>query len=373
MEFTATTPDAAPRLGVLQLDHGVVETPVFMPVGTAASVKAIRHERLEDLGYRLILGNTYHLYLRPGTEVIGDLGGLHRFSTWRHNILTDSGGYQVFSLSPFRKITDDGVRFRSHIDGSYHELTPESVVDIQALFGSDIQMVLDVCTPYGCDRAEAVEAVERTTRWAARALERWKELENPGVAFGIVQGNFFADLRRRSAEALGELEFPGYAIGGLSVGEPGEVFDEMLAQTAPLLPTDRPRYLMGVGTPDYVLAAVANGIDMFDCVYPTRVARNGSVMTRGGILPLKKERFRFDERPIEEDCPCSACGRYSRAYLRHLFRSGELLGPMLATEHNLAFMARLTREVRQAIRDRRFEAYRSEFLLRYGGDGDDDR
>lgn len=366
MRCTFSSLDAAPRTGVINLGHGEVETPVFMPVGTAAAVKAIRHERIEAMGYRLILGNTYHLYLRPGTEVIADYGGLHRFSTWRHNILTDSGGYQVFSLSPFRKLSDEGVRFRSHIDGSYHELTPESVVEIQATLGSDIQMVLDECTPYGCDEAAARTGVRRTTDWARRAKARWEELERPGAAFGIVQGNFYNELRRESAASLGELDFPGYAIGGLSVGEPTEVFVDTLAATAPLLPPDRPRYLMGIGTPDYILEAVANGIDMFDCVYPTRVARNGSVMTRDGLLPLKKERFRYDKNPIEEDCICSACRTYSRGYLRHLFRSGELLGPMLATEHNLAFMGRFLAEIRRVIGAGAFTGFANEFLSRYG-------
>jgi queuine tRNA-ribosyltransferase len=365
MKFSAGTEAAKPRLGKMELDHGTINTPVFMPVGTAASVKAIRHDRLEEMGYRLILGNTYHLYLRPGMEVIDHFAGLHRFSTWRHNILTDSGGYQVFSLSPFRKISEDGVRFRSHIDGSYHSLTPESAVDIQVSLGSDIQMVLDVCTAYGCSKEEAASAVRLTSAWAERAMKRWYEKGRPGAAFGIVQGNFYPDLRLLSADALADLDFPGYALGGLSVGEPVEVFVETLRESAPLLPGDKPRYLMGVGTPDYILEAVANGIDMFDCVYPTRVARNGSVMTANGLLPLKKERFRFDSQPIDDECDCSACRGYSRAYLRHLFRAGELLGPMLATEHNLRFMETFTRRIRDSIADGTFETFRSDFLLHY--------
>ena len=356
------------RTGVLHLSHGNVETPVFMPVGTAATVKAITHERIERMGYRLILGNTYHLYLRPGHELVKSMGGLHGFSSWPHNILTDSGGYQVFSLSELRTISDDGVQFRSHLDGSRHTFTPEGVVDVQAALGSDIQMQLDVCTGPEADRVEAISALERTTAWAKRARVQWQarvEEGYHGVLFPIVQGNFFTDLRTRSAAELTELGLPGIAVGGLSVGEEPAVFEEILATTAPLLPEAVPHYLMGVGTPDYILSGIANGIDMFDCVFPTRIARNGTVMTWDGRVVLKNERHEGDERPIDPTCGCAACTRYSRGYLRHLFRSQELLGPMLATEHNLYFYADLLRSAREAIGSGGFAEFAQKTLARF--------
>jgi queuine tRNA-ribosyltransferase len=339
--------DSKARNGILHLPHGPVETPVFMPVGTNATVKAITHETLDKIGFKLILGNTYHLYLRPGIEVLKEAGGLHKFSTWNHNILTDSGGYQVFSLAPFRKINEEGVYFRSHIDGSYHTLTPEKVIDVQEILGSDILMCLDICTPPDITYRKALEALEITTRWAKRSKDEWlKRSEGyDGQLFGIVQGNFFRDLRARSAEELLEIDFPGIAIGGLSVGEPLNQFIDYLGYTAELLPSGKPHYLMGIGTPDYILAAVENGIDIFDCVYPTRIARNGS------------------------ECGCSTCQRYSRSYMRHLFKSKEILGPMLATVHNLFFLKTMMDEIQASIQNSGFTDYKNRFLHRYSGKG----
>ena len=367
--FAIASKDAGSRArtGVLQLPRGPIETPVFMPVGTAGTVKAITHHDVSQLGYRLILGNTYHLYLRPGTEVIGKFGGLHRFSSWQHNILTDSGGYQVFSLAPFRKIEEEGVFFQSHIDGSSHRLTPEIVVRVQETLGSDIQMALDVCTAPGIPHAEALNASDRTTGWAKRAKSEWLATDDRyrGLLFGIIQGNFFKDLRRKSAEEIIELNLPGIAIGGLSVGETYEVFLDYLSSTSELIPEEYPKYLMGIGSPRYILDAVMNGIDMFDCVFPTRIARNGTVFTRTGRIALKNEIHRMDTGPIDSECSCSTCQTYSRAYLRHLFKAGEMLGPMLATQHNLAFLHDLLVEIRSAIRNGVFVKFREQFLENY--------
>ncbi len=361
--------DTLARTGTLELAHGPVETPVFMPVGTNGSVKAISHDTLEKIGISLILGNTYHLYLRPGTDVIDTYGGLHQFSSWKGNILTDSGGFQVFSLAPFRKITREGVKFRSHIDGSYHFLTPEKVVGVQNSLNSDIAMVLDVCTPPGIEYREAVKALETTTHWAERSLKAWKDA-NPAdgrVLFPILQGNFYKDLRERSAEELLAMDFSGVAVGGLSVGEPFPVYVDMLQHTGSLLPQEKPHYLMGIGTPEYILEAVENGIDLFDCVFPTRIARNGTVFTPGGMIALKKAEFEKDKGPIVEGCGCTACTRYSRAYMRHLFKAKEILGPMLATEHNITFLNNMVMEIRAAIRASRFRKYKEDFLYEYRG------
>ncbi|GAB4373412.1 MAG: tRNA guanosine(34) transglycosylase Tgt [Spirochaetales bacterium] len=366
-QVEAKDPDGRARCGVLHLPHGSVETPVFMPVGTNGTVKAMIHEELEEIGFSLILGNTYHLYLRPGMEVIQHFKSLHSFTGWRGNILTDSGGFQVFSLAPFRKITREGVRFRSHIDGSSHVLTPERVVEIQRVFGSDILMPLDVCTSFGTSYKEALKAVEFTTDWAARSRRTWEESmdQGKGVLFGIVQGNFFRDLRKKSAEELLELDFPGMAIGGLSVGEPFQTFLEMLSHTARLLPEDKPRYLMGIGTPEFILEAVDQGIDMFDCVFLTRIARNGTAFTRTGRIALKREAFLYSEDPLETTCTCKVCQRYSRGYLRHLFKAGEISGPVLLTYHNLYFLNQLVKEIRSAIRTGRFQTFKKEFLSRW--------
>jgi queuine tRNA-ribosyltransferase len=366
---TARDKDTLARTGILSLAHGDVETPAFMPVGTNGSVKAIAHQKLEEMRVPIILGNTYHLYLRPGIEVIDTYGGLHQFSSWNGNILTDSGGFQVFSLAPFREITEQGVRFRSHIDGSYHELSPEKVIRIQNSLNSDISMVLDVCTPPEIQYNEALKALKITTAWAKRSLKEWRIHDPaPGRAlFPILQGNFYKDLRQRSAEELLALDFPGVAVGGLSVGEPFPLFLEMLHHTGELLPPEKPHYLMGIGTPEYILAAVENSIDLFDCVFPTRIARNGSVFTPQGVMALKKAEFEKDTRPIMEDCNCLACRRYSRAYIRHLFKAKEILGPMLTTEHNIQFMLDMTRDIRTAIRNSGFRKYKEAFLDEYRG------
>ena len=367
--INSTDPDSSARTGILHLPKGDVEVPAFMPVGTNGTVKAMLHSALERMGYRLILGNTYHLYLRPGTEVIAEYGGLHQFSSWKQNILTDSGGFQVFSLATFRKISEEGVVFRSHIDGSKHELTPEKVVDIQTLLGSDIQMQLDVCTPPEISERDALRALELTTSWARRAQKRRSEKDDSykGALFGIVQGNFFKHLRKRSAEELSELDLPGYAIGGLSVGEDSSVFADFLHYTAPLLPQNKPKYVMGIGTPDYMLEAMEAGIDIFDCVYPTRVARNGTCFTPEGMLNLKNARFRSDTSPLDENCGCTACRTYSRGYLRHLFVAKEILGPMLVTEHNLQFLYDMMADARQAIAEGRFRSFKNQFLERFRG------
>ncbi len=352
------------RLGLL---HGEVETPVFMPVGTNATVKALEREDLEQIGIRLILSNTYHLYLRPGPEVIAHAGGLHRFMAWPHNILTDSGGFQVFSLAPFRRLEEEGVYFRSHIDGSSHTLTPERVVELQGILGSDILMPLDVCSPPEISREEALRALEWTTGWARRSRDRWRRYA-PGQAgelFGIVQGGFFPDLRRRSAEELLGLELPGYAIGGLSVGESFSVFQELLRFTAGLIPPSHPRYLMGVGSPDYILEAIEAGIDLFDCVLPTRTARNALALTRFGPLSLRLERNRLDNRPLDPSCGCRTCRRYSRSYLRHLFKSREILAAMLTTYHNVYFTHNLVVSAREAIRGGTFAEFKKETLRLY--------
>ena len=352
------------RKGHIDLPHGRVHTPAFMPVGTNGAVKAAAHETIEKIGYEIILGNTYHLYLRPGEKLIQKYGDLHTFSTWNGNILTDSGGYQIFSLAPFRKIKDEGVYFRSHIDGSYHTLTPESVVRLQRVLGSDIMMPLDVCTAPGIEYKEALDALKKTTAWAKKSFETWKTLDDAyaGQLFCIIQGNFYKDLRKQSTEELLEIDFPGIAIGGLSVGESTEQFNDFLSYTAGLLPEDKPHYLMGIGTPDYILSAVENGIDLFDCVFPTRIARNGTVFTDGGTISLKKAPFENDMRPIMDNCGCSACTRYSRAYIRHLFKTKEILGPMLATEHNLTYLKMFMDRIHKAIDEGRF----TEFKEAYG-------
>src|SRR6266852_3601121 len=341
-----------------------------MPVGTQGAVKALRNEALEELGAQIILGNTYHLYLRPGHESIRKLGGLHKFMSWNAAILTDSGGYQVFSLSALRKITDEGVRFRSHLDGSEHLLTPEKAVEIQLALGSDIAMVLDECldTPAPRDHAEA--AVARTTEWAKRARNYFQERaqQNGELAqwqFGIVQGATFADLRRESARQLLELDFPGYAVGGLAVGEPHETTCEMTAEVTVLLPKERPRYLMGVGRPEQIADYVARGIDMMDCVLPTRAARHACLYTSEGRVLIKNARYIEDQRPIDPRCTCAVCRRYTRAYLRHLFAAGELTAAILATHHNVHFYLDLMRQIREAIEFGNLVKFSSEVQARY--------
>ena len=368
-EVTKTDPTGA-RRGVLNTPHGAVQMPFFMPVGTQASVKGLRNEALEELGAEIILSNTYHLYLRPGHEAVRKLGGLHKFMSWPRAILTDSGGFQVFSLSELRKVTDEGVRFRSHLDGSEHMLTPEKAAEIQLALGSDIAMVLDECieTPAPRDRAEA--AVARTTKWAGRARNYFLEQasRNGDLAqwqFGIVQGATFADLRRKSAQQLLELDFPGYAVGGLAVGEPHAMTCEMTAEVTALLPHDRPRYLMGVGKPEQIADYVALGIDMMDCVLPTRAARHACLYTSEGRVLIKGARYAMDQRPLDPNCSCSVCRRYTRAYLRHLFAAGELTAAILATHHNVHFYLDLMRQIREAIGFGNLANFSSEMHARY--------
>jgi queuine tRNA-ribosyltransferase len=342
------------RRGCLTTPHGKIETPAFMPVGTSATIKALRHEALEELGASIILANTYHLYLRPGHSLIRKLGGLHKFMSWHGAILTDSGGYQVFSLSALRKITDQGVTFRSHLDGSEHLLTPEKAAEIQLALGSDIAMVLDECieTPAPRDKAEA--ALIRTSHWAKRARQYFLANEAEYGAgkqwqFGIVQGATFADLRRESARQLLQIDFPGYAVGGLAVGEPHSMTCDMAGEVTALLPIDRPRYLMGVGRPEQLADYVALGIDMMDCVLPTRAARHACVYTSEGRVLIKNARYATDEKPLDPRCSCSVCRRYTRAYLRHLFAAGEITAAILATHHNVHFYLDIMRQIREAI------------------------
>ena len=363
-----TDPTGA-RRGTLTTPHGTIETPVFMPVGTAATVKGLTQDALEELGTGIILANTYHLYLRPGHELIRKLGGLHKFMSWRHAILTDSGGYQVFSLSELRKITDDGVRFRSHLDGSEHLLTAEKAVEIQLALGSDIAMVLDECIETPAPRQVAEASLERTTHWARRArayfLECARAGNPPQWQYGIVQGATFPDLRRESALQLLELDFPGYAVGGLAVGEPHNVTCEMTAEVTALLPRDRPRYLMGVGRPEQLADYVARGIDMMDCVLPTRAARHACLYTSEGRVLIKNKRYIEDQRPIDPNCACSVCRRYSRAYLRHLFAAGEITAAILATHHNVRFYLDIMRQIREAITFGHLANFASELRARY--------
>lgn len=369
--FTCTLQDrdTKARLGYIDLPHGRVETPAFMPVGTNGTVKGIYHDKVAQIGYKLILANTYHLYLRPGMEVIGQFGGLHRFSNWDGNILTDSGGFQVFSLSGLRKIRDAGVTFQSHIDGSRHVFTPEKVVDVQGIIGSDIAMCLDVCTPPGISHRQAEESWRVTKLWAERSLEeRWRLGESfRGNLFCIVQGNFYEDLRKESALVLSDMDFPGIAIGGLSVGESKEQFVDMLSYTAQYVTPDKPRYVMGIGSPDYIFECVANGIDLFDCVLATRMARNGGLFTDDGVIAMKKACHKFDEGPIQEGCTCTACTKYSRAYMHHLVKCNEMLGGMLATEHNLTYLYNLLERIRASIREGRFSQFKKEYLARFYG------
>lgn len=367
IRITKKDKDTKARLGILSLPHGEVKTPAFMPVGTNGTVKGIYHDTIRKIGYRLILANTYHLYLRPGTEVLEDFGGLHGFSAWDGNILTDSGGFQVFSLSGLRKVRESGVTFQSHIDGSKHIFTPEKVVDIQSIIGSDIAMVLDVCTPPGIEHRNAEEAWRVTKLWAERSIEERNRLGEKfrGNLFGIVQGNFYKDLRKESALTISDMDFPGVAIGGLSVGEEKNVFEDMLAHTAEYVTEEKPRYVMGIGSPDYILAAVENGIDLFDCVLATRMARNGGLFTDDGVIALKKAQYRFDHGPVQEGCGCTLCREYSRAYMHHLIKCNEMLGGMLATEHNLQYLYDLMIRIRKAIAEDRFAEFKRDYLRRF--------
>lgn len=363
IRFEVLNEDGAARLGRLYTPHGVVDTPVFMPVGTQGTVKAMTPEELRVLGAQMILGNTYHLYLRPGVEIIREAGGLHQFMHWDGPILTDSGGYQVFSLAPLRRLTAEGVIFRSHLDGSEHLFTPEKVVAIQEALGSDIAMVLDECPPYPASWEEVAAAVARTTAWAGRSLAAQTTKQ---ALFGIVQGGVYRDLREQSARELVALDFPGYAIGGLSVGEPKELMYQVLDWTVPLLPPEKPRYLMGVGHPDDIIEAVARGVDMFDCVLPTRLGRHGGALTSFGRLNIRNACYARDFGPLLPGCDCYTCQNYSRAYIHHLVRAGEILGLRLLTTHNLHFLLKLTREIRVAIGRGEFGLFRACWRERLG-------
>lgn len=350
-------------MGRLYTPHGVFDTPIFMPVGTQATVKAMSPDELKDMGAGIILSNTYHLYLRPGHDLVAEAGGLHKFMQWDRGILTDSGGFQVFSLGPLRKITEEGVTFRSHIDGSKHFLSPEKATEVQMALGADIIMAFDECVPYPADHEYARQSTQRTTRWAERCKKAHTRKDQ--ALFGIVQGGMYKDLRTMSVQDLIALDFSGYAIGGLSVGEPKPLMYEMLDHTVPLLPANKPRYLMGVGTPDCLLEGVMYGIDMFDCVFPTRVARNGTVMTNRGRLVIKNAEFSRDFRPIDPECGCYTCRNFSRAYIRHLLKTEEIFGLRLTTTHNLFFLLNFMKEMRKAILDDRFLAFREEFWAHY--------
>ena len=350
------------RLGKIDTTHGSISTPAFAPVGTQATVKALDPRDLAELGAELILANTYHLYLRPGAELVAEMGGLHRFMDWPGPILTDSGGFQVFSLAANRRVSDQGVEFRSHIDGSRHLFTPEMVIQVQGQLGADIIMCLDECAEPN-DRAYNEQALARTHAWAERCRAAHNRADQ--ALFGIVQGGIFPDLRRQSAEHLVGLDFAGYAIGGLSVGEPKEQMYGILDVTTPLLPSDKPRYLMGVGAPEDLLEGVARGIDLFDCVLPTRLARNAALFTRQGRINIRNARFERDSGPIEADCQCYTCRRFSRAYIRHLFKAGEILAARLATIHNVHFLLQLMRDIRQALAQDRFLAFKESFLAEY--------
>jgi len=363
-ELLHQDPGTGARLGRLWTAHGPVDTPVFMPVGTQATVKAMTPLEMEELGFQIVLGNTYHLNIRPGVDIIEEMGGLHRFMGWGRAILTDSGGYQVFSLAKLNKITDEGVTFQSHVDGATHVLGPESAMAIQRRLGSDIAMVFDECAPYPCDRKYACQAVERTLAWAALCARQPRAAGQ--LIFGIVQGSVYADLRERCARGLIELGFDGYAIGGVSVGEPHALILQGIEDSVRHLPADRPRYLMGVGSHQHVVEAVARGVDMFDCVMPTRLARHGTAFTRAGKYPVKAALYARDPRPIEEGCPCYACRHFSRAYVRHLMNVNEILGIRLLTTHNLFRYEAFVQEMRAAIGAGEFGVYAKRFVEEYG-------
>lgn len=363
VEVTLDTPVGVARAGRLSTPYGEIATPVFMPVGTQATVKSVSPDELKDLKAQIILSNTYHLYLRPGAELISEFGGLHRFMGWDRPILTDSGGFQVFSLGHNNKIDDDGVTFKSHLDGSTHRFTPEMVMRVEEQLGADIIMVLDECTPYPSSHEYNRKALHRTHSWAERCMAAHSRQDQ--ALFGIVQGSTYLDLRKESARTLAGLDFPGYAVGGLSVGEPKEDMHAMLEETVPLLPSNKPRYLMGVGSPEDLVECVARGIDMFDCVLPTRVARNGALLTRDGRLPIKSPRYARLQQPIEPDCDCYTCRNFTLGYLHHLFRTKELLAYRLNSVHNLRFLMRVAEEMRGSILNGTFNDYREEFLSRY--------
>ncbi|MBN1154207.1 tRNA guanosine(34) transglycosylase Tgt [candidate division KSB1 bacterium] len=364
-----TDKETSARAGILELAHGMVKTPVFMPVGTQATVKTLTPDELVDVDAEIILANTYHLYLRPGHELIEQLGGIHRFASWRRPVLTDSGGYQVFSLTDLNKVKQEGVYFRSHLDGSYHTFTPEYVIRIQRSLGSDIMMVLDECLPYPSTENQVRDSIKLTLQWAERSLREYHQTSplygHDQTLFAIVQGGSYEALRRESASALTELEFPGYAIGGLSVGEPKQIMYDMTSICTAILPVEKPRYLMGVGKPEDLIQGIENGIDMFDCVMPTRNGRKGAVFTHQGMTILKNAGNKDDDSSIDPECDCYTCRNFSKAYLRHLFKAEEILGMRLASLHNLYFYIQLMKTARSAILANRFKEFKNDFFSRY--------
>ena len=366
IKYTLEVKDGNARAGVIETPHGKIETPVFMPVGTQATVKAMTKEELEEINSQIILGNTYHLYLNPGDDLVDDFGGLHKFMRWDRPILTDSGGFQVFSLGSLRRIKEEGVHFRSHLDGSKHFLSPEKSISIQNNLGSDIMMVLDECPPGMSSREYLIPSIERTTRWAKRCIDANKNKDRQGL-FAIVQGGIYEDLRDKSFEELSQYDedFAGYALGGLAVGEPREDMYRILEYITPKLPENKPRYLMGVGEPLDMLEAVESGIDMMDCVQPTRIGRHGTVFTKYGRLVIKNKVYELDDRPLDEGCDCYACKNYTRGYIRHLFKAKEILGQRLATYHNLHFLIKLMNDSREAIKEGRFKEFKDEFIKNY--------
>ena len=366
IKYTLEVKDDNARAGVIETPHGKIETPVFMPVGTQATVKAMTKEELEEINSQIILGNTYHLYLNPGDDLVDDFGGLHKFMRWDRPILTDSGGFQVFSLGSLRRIKEEGVHFRSHLDGSKHFLSPEKSISIQNNLGSDIMMVLDECPPGMSSREYLIPSIERTTRWAKRCIDANKNKDRQGL-FAIVQGGIYEDLRDKSFEELSRYDedFAGYALGGLAVGEPREDMYRILEYITPKLPENKPRYLMGVGEPLDMLEAVESGIDMMDCVQPTRIGRHGTVFTKYGRLVIKNKVYELDDRPLDEGCDCYACRNYTRGYIRHLFKAKEILGQRLATYHNLNFLIKLMNDSREAIKEGRFKEFKDEFIKNY--------
>ena len=366
IKYTLEVKDGNARAGVIETPHGKIETPVFMPVGTQATVKAMIKEELEEINSQIILGNTYHLYLNPGDDLVDDFGGLHKFMRWDRPILTDSGGFQVFSLGSLRRIKEEGVHFRSHLDGSKHFLSPEKSISIQNNLGSDIMMVLDECPPGMSSREYLIPSIERTTRWAKRCIDANKNKDRQGL-FAIVQGGIYEDLRDKSFEELSQYDedFAGYALGGLAVGEPREDMYRILEYITPKLPENKPRYLMGVGEPLDMLEAVESGIDMMDCVQPTRIGRHGTVFTKYGRLVIKNKVYELDDRPLDEGCDCYACKNYTRGYIRHLFKAKEILGQRLATYHNLHFLIKLMNDSREAIKEGRFKEFKDKFIKNY--------
>jgi queuine tRNA-ribosyltransferase len=366
-ELIKTCKQTGARLGRIHTPHGIIDTPTFMPVGTQATVKTMSPEELKQMDAHIILSNTYHLFLRPGHELVREAGGLHKFMNWDRPILTDSGGFQVFSLSDMRKITEEGVTFRSHLNGDKLEISPEKATQIQNALGADIIMAFDECPPYPAEYKYVKDSIERTTRWAERCLQAHERPADQAL-FGIVQGGKYEDLRKQSARDLVSMNFPGYAIGGLSVGEPKDVMMEVLDFTVPELPADKPRYLMGVGSPDALLDGAIRGIDMFDCVLPTRIARNGTVMTSKGRLVVRNAVHARDFGPLDDNCSCYTCQNYSKAYIRHLLKADETFGIRLTTYHNLHFLLEMMRGVREAIKEDRLLDFRNEFFENYGMD-----